>query len=243
MSSDTNNDRRTFLHQVLGAGVAVAGTSLLAGCATTANGMSATAAAAPRPAGAQPATLAWDMSWQQKLGKYKTVFDSPHFDDGGALSAAALTATGYKAVYGGAEFTPVIVIRHMGIAMALNDAMWERMGAGVENSLKDPTTGEVGSKRNPFLTYTKGDKAEYIGPDSSLTALVAAGGIILACNRALTRLAGQLRKKEPDKFATTDLALQEMRRNLVPGAYPMPSGVFAVSAAQDAGCHYFKVFA
>jgi hypothetical protein len=48
-------------------------------------------------------------------------------------------------------------------------------------------------------------------------------------------------KKEPEKFTTRDAALAEVRRNVIPGAYVMPNGIFAVSAAQDAGCHYMRV--
>ena len=35
--------------------------------------------------------------------------------------------------------------------------------------------------------------------------------------------------------------MAEMRKHVVPGAYLMPNGIFAVSAAQDAGCHYMRV--
>lgn len=40
---------------------------------------------------------------------------------------------------------------------------------------------------------------------------------------------------------TPNTAMAEMRKHVIPGAYLMPNEIFAVSAAQDAGCHYMRV--
>ncbi|MEO7455966.1 MAG: hypothetical protein ABIY52_06870, partial [Gemmatimonadaceae bacterium] len=217
---------------LIGAGVAVAGTSLLTGCAAAAMGQ-----------GTQPAQGSeWDMSWIGKLGRYKTAYDSPEVMSGAALGFAASAAQGYKQAMGVTDaFTPVLILRHSASVMALNDAMWERMGFGETNKLKDPTTGEANLKRNPFLTYAKGDKNSYTGAEAALNTLMAQGAIVLTCNRALTGIAYMLQKKEPATFATPAAALVEVRRNVIPGAYVMPNGIFAVSAAQDAGCNYMRV--
>jgi hypothetical protein len=57
------SDRRTFLNGVLGVGVAVASTTMLAGCASVAGG--APAAGGGDADGRYPE---WDMSWTRKLG-------------------------------------------------------------------------------------------------------------------------------------------------------------------------------
>lgn len=239
------NDRRTFLQQMMGAGVVMAGTSLLAGCATAAATTAAPAGAAAAGRPAQPATQAaqWDMSWTRKLGKYKTAYDSPQIEGGAGLQFAASAMSGYKAAYNTTtpDFTPVIILRHAASVMTLNDAMWERLSIGTQTKLKDPATGEPNTKRNPFITFTVGDKNSYIGPDSSITALMAQGAIIMACNKALSGVAFDLKGKEPTKYPTFDAALQEIRRNVIPGVFVMPNGVFAVAAAQDAGCNYMRV--
>lgn len=67
------------------------------------------------------------------------------------------------------------------------------------------------------------------------------GTTVLACNRALTALASAFRRAEPENFKTTDDALAEIKRNLYPGMIPMPNGLFAVAAAQDAGCGYMRI--
>ena len=74
-------DRRGFLTGLIGAGVAVAGTSLLTGCAAA-----ATAQAAP---GTSAPSNSWDMSWTSKLGRYRTAYDSPEIMSGAALAFAA----------------------------------------------------------------------------------------------------------------------------------------------------------
>lgn len=183
------------------------------------------------------------MSWRGKLGRYKTAYDSPEIQDGAVLSYAASALSGYKQALhtGEREFTPVLVLRHLAAVMALDNAMWERLALGEARKLKDPTTGEANVKRNPFLTYTSGDKFSYTDAESTLTKLVEHGAILLVCNRALGGAGRTLRAKEPANFPTQEAAMQEIRRHVIPGAYLMPNGIFAVSAAQDAGCHYMRV--
>ena len=135
-------------------------------------------------------------------------------------------------------FTPVLILRHRASIMTLNDAMWERLGLGASNKLKDPTTGED-AKRNPFIGYTKDDKHGTVDEDSALDILMGRGAIVMACNNALKGVAFQLKKKEPQFTEAT--ALQEIRRHVLPGVFVMPNGIFAVAATQDAGCNYMRV--
>ena len=241
ITSDSQQpDRRAFLHDVLGAGVAAASTALLAGCASAAQGsriVPSAATAAPAP------QTVWDMSWRGKLGRYKTAYDSPEIGDGAVLSYASSALSGYKQALRTAEreFTPVLVLRHLAAVMALDDAMWDRLALGEARKLKDPTTGEPNAKRNPFLTYTSGDKFAYTSADSTLMTLVEQGAVLLVCNRALGGAGRSLRAKEPTNFPTQEAAMAEIHRHVIAGAYLMPNGIFAVSAAQDAGCHYMRV--
>lgn len=224
---------------MLGAGVAVAGTTLLTGCASAAASVNVGAGGA----GPTPAQTEWDMSWRNKLGRYKTAYDSPEIYGGAVLSYAASAVQGYQQVHHVAEreFTPVLVLRHAAAVMALDDAMWERLNLGEQRKLNDPATGEPNTKRNPFLTYASTDKASYTSAESTLTKLVEQGAILLVCNRGLGSVLRALRTKDPAAFPTQEAASAEMRRHLIPGSYLMPNGIFAVSAAQDAGCHYMRV--
>lgn len=231
-SATEPTERRAFLQNVLGAGAAIAGASLLSGCATAnANLGAQTAREAPQ----------WDMSWQSKLGRYKTVYDAPEPLNGTPMYTVALTIAGYKAALPktAKEFTPVLVLRHNASVTTLNDAMWKRVRASVRMTPKEMADAYV--DRNPYINYVEGSPGNYVNATSSLTTLVNEGTIILVCNRALTIWARALMGTEPGKFATPELALEEIWKNLVPGAYVMPNGLFAVAAAQDAGCGYVRI--
>lgn len=181
------------------------------------------------------------MSWRQRLARYRTAYDSPEVYSGAALEYGDALLSGYKELgIPESEVTPVLILRHAAAVMVLNDSMWDRLSLGESYKLKDPTSGES-ARRNPFINFRQDDKHSIIDEDSGLDTLVARGSVVLTCNVALTGLAHRLRAKETQY--TSESALVEVRRNVLPGVYVMPSGIFAVSAAQDAGCHYMRVLA
>ena len=227
------SDRREFLQRVVGAGVAVAGTSLLAGCATAG---ASTAGALPVQGSGQ-----WDLSWKNRLARYRTAYDSPEIMDGAALAYADAAWSGYADIgVAESEFTPILILRHRATFMVLDDQMWARIGLGEQLKLKDPTTGEP-AKRNPFFNWKQGDKHSLVGKRTSIDALLARGAVVLACNRALAGAAYSLRDTEKDRGWTQETAHAEIRKHVMPGCIAMPNGIFAVSAAQDAGAHYMRV--
>ncbi|MEP6835821.1 MAG: hypothetical protein ABJB74_20705 [Gemmatimonas sp.] len=237
-------NRRTFLQNAVTAGAAIAGAGLLNGCATgksTLGAQSVAGGASPRAT----ATVAnesplWDMSWQQKLGRYKMVYDVPDPQKGDAYSVIASTIAGYKAAFpvSAKEFTPVLVLRHIAAIAAVNDAMWKRLKGN--ERLTEKATSAKFAERNPFLVFVDRESS-FVTADSSIDALMKNGTTVLVCNRALTAVAGSFRRAEPNNFKTNDEALAEIKRNLHPGIIPMPNGLFAVAAAQDAGCGYMRI--
>ena len=242
--------RREFIQQLMTTGAVVSGGGVLAACASTSSlhtsqpmVMPASGAALPTPvAPSNPpsaALRAWDMSWTDKLRKYRTAYDSPEIYSGVALAYANSATQGYKDAFGTSDdFTPVLILRHAASVMTLNDAMWDRMELGKSRSMKDPSSGEP-ARRNPFLSYTKGDKFSMVSEGSSLSALMSQGAIVMACNYALRGVSSQLRQKEPG--LSPEQALAEVHRHVIKGVYIMPNGVFAVAVAQDAGCNYMRV--
>ena len=99
------------------------------------------------------------MSWVDRVqrAKHRQVFDAPAIAEGMALNNAMVWLNGYSEVYKttDADMAAVLVFRHKGIAMVLNDDMWARLKLGDDDKLKDPTTGEP-TKRNPFLKSAGG---------------------------------------------------------------------------------------
>jgi hypothetical protein len=229
MSADeANSSRRTFLASVAG------GASALA-----AVGLSATDLLAQAKPGAEPQG-AWDLSWVDRVqrAKHKIVFDSPGIGDGMALNNAIVWLNGYKEVYqtSDGDMAAVLVFRHKGLPVALNDDMWARLKFGDDDKLKDPTTGEP-TTRNPFVNLKAEDKSSAVMPGAGLDALIARGVIVLCCNLALMRHAGPLAKAEG---ISREQAQQALIASVLPGVIRMPSGIFATSRAEEAGCLFLR---
>jgi hypothetical protein len=130
--------------------------------------------------------------------------------------------------------------------MVLNDALWDRAQVGkalaeAEDGkvvLRDPATGEL-PRRNPFLNANgkADDRHSMLWPDGGLDTLIARGAIVLACNLALRRAIALVQRADK---VSTDEARKTVLANLVPGVIVMPSGIFAVTRAQEAGCQYIR---
>jgi hypothetical protein len=184
----------------------------------------------------------WDDSWVRRVkGRHKQVFDAPEMANGTVLHQARTYLKGYEVVYGAkdSDMSAVLVIRHAAVPMVVGDELWHRYDFGREDKLKDPTTGRR-TKRNPFISVKSDDRHSIVWPDGGLDTLIARGAIVLACNLALTGLAGMIAQKEK---LDRDKARERLLANLVPGVIVMPSGIFAVARAQEAGCHYIRATA
>jgi hypothetical protein len=184
----------------------------------------------------QPVSDKWDMSWCDRIkGKVRAVFDSPEISDGSAVFRAQVWRDEYKEVYATslADTTTVTVLRHKGIALAMNDEYWARFKIGEKASMRTADDKE-------WLTANPVNKPDPTAPPAyasySLPALLASGGIVLACNMAFSRsVVGNF--KTEGKLSDDD-ARKEALAHLVPGVILQPSGVFATLRAQQAGCSY-----
>ena len=201
---------------------------------------SSAGAAAFAPLLAEPPAFAegdWDMSWADEISKarYKAVFDSPSLADGAALDLAAGIWDNFKDAYGTDDgVRMVIIMRQLGQVMAFNDKLWEKYGIGEERRVNDPVT-KLPATRNPYASAASGEQSWAL--NSKLDALYKRGAILLVCNRASMNWAASAaeRTKRP-----VEEVRAEVRANLVPGARLMPTGVFALVRAQNAGCAYMR---
>jgi hypothetical protein len=222
-----NKDRREFLAQVVTAAALAAGT----GCATS---LAAASSGSPLP------TPPFDDSWTRRVSaaKHRAVFDSPGIDDGLALVHAMFYRQGYQEQLGlgTGDVVPVVVLRHVGTAMAFNDALWAKYSLGERSKVIDPVTGKD-ALRNPFIRVGKDEKNAAVPADASIEALLSSGAVILVCNKATMRLAGQVAAKFSKPV---EEVRAEFRAAVVPGVLLQPSGVYAVLRAQDVGCAFLK---
>jgi len=213
--------RREFLGQIATAAVALAGTACVAPALATSQGAPASSTPTPRPPA--PKTV-FDDSWTQRLtGKHKAVFDSPEIFGGAAIYQAELWASGFKEMYNvtDADAQAVLVLRHAAVPMVFSDAIWTKYEIGKRRKVKDDKGAWV--KTNPYV--------------ESLARARERGSIILGCNLAAMGIAASIAR---DTKQDIEAVRSEIRSNLVPGALLMPSGIFALHRAQEAGCTYMR---
>ena len=224
--------RRGFLARVAAAGAA------LVASATAASPL---AAAAIRPRSARGRSSSdFDDTWTERVraAKHRAVFDSPAVGDGLALEHASVFMNNYHEMFGtiDADTVSVVVMRHMGTALALNDALWSKYELGSFVGFKDPDTSKD-AVRNVFFRVAADARNSPISAESSLSSLSARGAILLACNRALMHLATTEAKKRKQDLEQTKA---EFRAAVLPGVILQPSGIYAVTRAQEAGCAFLK---
>jgi hypothetical protein len=180
----------------------------------------------------------WSVDWRRKLsGKHKGVFDNTEVESGYGVWRAAAWARQHMEVLKASmsDITPAIVLRHNAIVLAMQQSFWDKYGIGASKKVMHPLTGEATDRNTVLLGEKDGIPAPF--NQASLTNQLSHGVIVLACNLALqdcVDLIAKTDKVEPDEARKRAIAY------LVPGVILQPSGVFAVTQAQEAGASYVK---
>lgn len=190
--------------------------------------------AAPLVDGTGAGESPWDTSWIKRVedARYRAVFNADAIADGAAMDFAAGFLDGFHEVHAtsDADTRAVIVFRRMGTPTALNDALWERYRIGEATKIDDPAT-HAPALRNVYWRGYAGSSPESLAV--TLETLGRRGTIYLVCNIALTNSARNTARRlqlDPDKVVA------DYHANLIPGAILVPSGIYALIRAQNAGC-------
>lgn len=191
-------------------------------------GLAGVASAASRAQAATPA--AGDgPNWPGKLkGRHRQVFDAYSVNNGRPLQFA-YTFLLTDPPPGSA--TAVVILRAQGLVLALDSAVWEKYKIGESLKIIDPET-KAPAVKNPFLNPKPG-----VLPTDNMAVdrLVGKGSVFGACNMALHGLSKRLAH---NAGVSADDAAKEWAANLVPGITLLPSGVWGLNRAQEAGCTY-----
>jgi hypothetical protein len=228
MEEPMDRSRREFLGQ------ATSGAALLGGLPLALALTSCTAE------GSQPqaASGSWDLSWAGRLtGQHKAVFDCAEIESGYGVWRAAAWAGQYMEVLGAqpADLSPILILRHNAIALAMTQAFWDKYGIGKKKNVTHPLTLQPTEKNPALLGATDGVPAPFDA--ASLTAQLGRGVIALACNLALQDCVELVRTTDN---VSADEARKQAIAHMVPGVILQPSGVFAAVRAQQAGAAYVK---
>jgi intracellular sulfur oxidation DsrE/DsrF family protein len=220
MDKDSKNPRRDFLGKLAaGAGTALALPSLLA----------------PLEAEAMSTTAAVEADeWFKKVkGKHKIIYDATEPNGGFPIIWSWVfyktnNATGTP----DNELTSVVVMRHNGIALALDDKIYERYKIGEMFKVTDRATNSSATKNN-FITPTDPVMTS-MGMDG-ITGMMKRGAMFCVCDIALSVYSGMAAKAvngNPEEVK------KEWVAGLIPGIQVVPAGVWAVGRAQEHGCAY-----
>jgi hypothetical protein len=222
--------RRAFLEQFAAGSLGVGATPAL---------LSALTAPSPAAGLAGAAAERWDVSWVPRVqGRYKAIFDVPEIDSGYGVWRASIWMKQYHEVLGAkpSDMTAVVVLRHHGIALAMQQAYWEKYGIGKKSGATHPLT-EQPTDRNPALLSSAKDGIPTEFDPLALDRAIARGVIALACDLALQDCVGLIAKTDN---VTPEAARKVALGYMVPGVILQPSGVFAALRAQHAGCAYLR---
>ena len=181
----------------------------------------------------------WDLSWVKRLtGKYKAIFDVPEIDSGYGVWRASVWGKQYQEVLGAKpnDLSAVLVLRHNGIQLAMQQSYWDKYGIGKEKNVLHPVT-QQGTDRNPALLASSRGEVPAMFDEVALDKFIGRGGIALACNLALDDVIEAIKKQDN---VGPEEARKQAIASMVPGVILQPSGVFAALHAQDAGCKYLR---
>jgi intracellular sulfur oxidation DsrE/DsrF family protein len=169
------------------------------------------------------------LDWPGKLkGRHRQVVDAYEINSGRPLAFAhAFLATNAAPN----EATALVVLRSQAFPIALNSDMWRKYQIGESFEIIDPQTKEPAVK-NPFLNPRSGVLPS---DEMAIDWLLGQGVLFAACNLALQ---GQSQKLASVVGVSADGAAEEWAVNLVPGITLLPSGVWGLNRAQEAGCTY-----
>lgn len=189
--------------------------------------------------GSNQAAGEFDLAWPGRLtGKHKAVFDMAEIESGYGLWRGNAWV-GQIQQYMSAPATDVslaIILRHNAIALAMDQAFWDKYGVGKMKSVTHPMTQQPTDKNPVLLGAADGVPAPFDA--AALPSQQQRGVVFLGCNLAfnldivpIVAGADKVSDEEARKVAVS---------HLIPGVLLQPSGVFAATRAQEAGCTYVK---
>lgn len=222
MNTNSKNPRREFLGKLAaGAGTTLALPALL----TSLNAEAAIEPTVP---------LVEADEWFKKVkGKHRICYDATEPHNGfPVLWAWAFYKTNNATGTMDNDMTAVVVLRHNGICMAMEDRLWEKYKFGEMFKVTDGVTSAP-SIRNPYNVPT--DQMWTTMGIDGIKAMTARGAMFCVCDLALTVYSGVAAKA---MNMTPEDVKKDWVSGLLPGVQAVPSGVWAVGRAQENKCAY-----
>lgn len=166
-------------------------------------------------------------------GTHRVVYDgsTPH-DGFPIIWNWAYYMTNNQTGVADSDMTAMTVLRHSAIPFALQSSMWEKYKLGEFFSITDKTT-QAPALRNLYYEPKEGDFPLPI--IQGIKDLQARGAMFCACQLALSVYSGFVAQ---GAGLNPEAVKEEWLSSVLPGIQLVPSGVWALSRAQKAGCGY-----
>ena len=214
-----SSQRRAFLGKLVAGAAALGFTSLVSPLQAKAAAINEGSSEADR--------------WFNKVkGKHRIVFDATNHHDGFPLAwSRVFLATNNETGTADDDLGVVVILRHDAIALALEDRLWDKYKLGEVFKIQDSAT-KAASVRNMYWNPKPG---ELHFPDMSVDQLQKRGVMFCVCEMAVTVYSSIVAKNM--KLEAADVK-KDWLKGVLPGIQLVPSGVWAVSRAQEKGCGY-----
>jgi intracellular sulfur oxidation DsrE/DsrF family protein len=175
--------------------------------------------------------------WMKKInGKHRIVYDvtEPHHQFPFAWPRVFLLTNEATGTPPG-DCSVVVILRHNAIPFAMDHHLWEKYKFGEMFQVTDVNTKQTAEK-NPFWKPAPGTyKFPGFGAVSiGINELQESGVQFLVCDAALTVYSAVAAGNSGN---AADVK-KEWVAGVLPGIHVVPSGVWAVSRAQEKGCGY-----
>ena len=171
-------------------------------------------------------------SWLEKIkGSHKVVIDSPEVNAGNAIHWTENLYNSFEQEnVPASEVTVVCVLRHFGIFLGMNTAVWTKYNLAEMAQLTTPY-GET-LKENPMYE----GNSELFGYEmKGIKGLMEQGAVFVICGLALEKGAEFIAEQNGmDK----EEAKKDFMDSVFPGIEVASSGVWAVARAQEQGCSF-----
>jgi intracellular sulfur oxidation DsrE/DsrF family protein len=173
-------------------------------------------------------------AWFNKVkGTHRIVYDAPETHDGFPIIWSwVYYNTNNETGSTDKDLTAMVVLRHNAIALAMEDRLWEKYKFGEMFKINDNNTNAP-AVRNPY--WMPQGKDFPMSAIQGIKQLQERGALFCVCNMAIAVYSG---------FAAQAMGIpaEEIRKDwlsgILPGIQVVPSGVWAVSRAQEKKCAY-----
>ncbi len=222
MNSNSKNPRRKFLEKLAaGAGTTLAIPALLASITTEAS------------AEVKVSANEGDDWFKRVKGKHRIVYDATEPHNGfPVIWSWVFYKSNNETGSPDSDLTAVVVLRHHGICLAMEDRIWEKYKFGEMFKVTDGETNAPALK-NPYNVPT--DPRMVAAKMDGIKNLTTRGVMFCVCDMALTVMSGAAAK-------TMNMSPVEVKKDwvsgLLPGMQLVPSGVWAIGRAQENKCAY-----